>query len=346
MRRPKPVTDVSPPSIETELAGLVTTRDNLQARQNVLAADVERAIATRRELLIQGGDAAAIAEAEHTVRELEGAALGVADALAEVERRIAAAEDRITDDRIRAERESAASTLDRDADAVDAAAARVQRAVADLVKAHASLIAAITPIAAPLFTKSDTYSPERIASYLAGQMLAKALPSLEYSEAARQTRWGWISAEPIEVIESPDPAAVFVTGSMRERAARIRDGGASPDLPRYVAPEPDFMPARTETMLWVTEPFRYSPKPGHVPISVDARQQHLPDPVAALAIERGFAVAAEPHNWQATADRRRAAGLRGTIWDLPDLGIDLEEWRQAEADRRRQAWLAEQDLAA
>ncbi|GEL44219.1 hypothetical protein MEX01_48100 [Methylorubrum extorquens] len=46
-------------TLESELAGLVTTRDNLQARQTSIAAELEQAVARRREVLIQGSDAAA-----------------------------------------------------------------------------------------------------------------------------------------------------------------------------------------------------------------------------------------------------------------------------------------------
>lgn len=46
-------------TLESELAGLVTTRDNLQARQTSIAAELEQAVARRREVLIQGSDAVA-----------------------------------------------------------------------------------------------------------------------------------------------------------------------------------------------------------------------------------------------------------------------------------------------
>lgn len=99
-------------TLEAELADLVTTRTDLQARRAALAVEVEQAVAARGELLIQGGDAATIGDAERACREIEGTSFGVADALVEIERRIVATEARIAEGHAIAERENAAASLE------------------------------------------------------------------------------------------------------------------------------------------------------------------------------------------------------------------------------------------
>jgi len=142
-------------TLEAELSGLFTTRDNLRARQTALAVELEEAVARRREVLIEGSDAAATAEAERACRDVEGTAAGIADALAEVERRIGITEDKIEGARIAGEREAAAATLERDSKAIDSAAERVRQAVAALANAQSALAGAITVTSAPYFDKHD-----------------------------------------------------------------------------------------------------------------------------------------------------------------------------------------------
>ncbi|CAO4142238.1 hypothetical protein PKCBPO_01092 [Methylorubrum thiocyanatum] len=334
--------------LESELAGLITTRDNLQARQTALAAELEQAVARRREVLIQGSDAAATAEAERACREVEGTAAGIADALAEVERRIGATEGKIEDARIIGEREAAAATLERDGKAIDAAAERVRQAVADLAKAQSALAGAITVTAAPHFAKTeypgrrDQEAPETLAAYLTGHMITTTLPGLEVSEAGRRERYGWLSAKPIEAIDGETPAKPLLTDPLRELAARIRAGDASPDLPRFNRPEPDFAPSIPLEEIFVLTPFRYTRKEGYLPEIVNSVVSTIPAPVAQQALAAGFASKVEPHNIASLRERRRAQSNNVNIYDLPDLGFDLGTWVEEETGRRRAAWLAEQ----
>lgn len=350
MARPKPIPDRSP---EAELAGLITTRDNLRARQTALAAEVEQAVAARRELLIGNADAAAISGVERTCRELEGTALGVSDALAEVERRIQATEQRIEEARAAGEREAAAATLERDGKAIDTAADRVRRAVEDLAKAGDALAAAITPTSAPLFAKRDmtgvrnTEPPERVAAFLVGHMIATIIPALDVAEAGRQEKFGWISAKPIEATDGDEPAKVLLTDPMRMLAELVRSGETSPVLARTERPEPDFEPGYDEVEIFPLEEFTYLRRTGYLPEIVSVRQQRIPTPVAEEAIRQGLASRAMPENW-ATLLQQAAAGSRygRSVFETAALGFNLEEWRAAEAKRRRDAWLAEQREAA
>lgn len=350
MRKPKPTTEAT--SYETELAGLLTTRDNLQARQTALAAELEQAVAARRELLIQGSDAAAIAKAERACREVEGTAAGIADALAEVERRISVTEDKIEDARVAGEREAAAATLERDGKAIDAAAERVRQAVAALAGAQAALAGAITPTSAPHFSRRDFHgrrdneAPEDVAAYLTGHLIATMLPGLDVSESGRQERFGWVSPRPIEATDGETPAKTLLTDPMRDTAAQIRAGNASSDLPRFHRPEPDFKPSVPLQQVYVLKPFRYSPGENRMPEIVTTVISTIPAPVAERAINGGFASRDEPRNFELLRDQRRS-GMQGrSIYELPDLGFDLGAWVEEETARRRAAWLAEQDREA
>lgn len=348
---PKPKL-VAAGSLESELAGLITTRDNLQARQTALAAEMEQTIARRREVLIQGSDAAATAEAERACRDVEGTAAGIADALAEVERRIGVTEGKIEDARIIGEREAAAATLERDGKAIDTAAERVRQAVTALAAAQAALAGAITVTAAPHFAKTeypgrrDQEAPETLAAYLTGHMIATTLPGLEVSEAGRRERFGWLSAKPIEATDGETPAKPLLTDPMRELAARVRLGEASPDLPRFKRPEPDFAPSVPLEEIFVLTPFRYTRKEGYLPEIVNSVVSTIPAPVAQQAIAAGFASKVEPHNIASLRERRRAQSNNLNIYDLPDLGFDLGTWIEEETARRRVAWLAEQEREA
>ncbi|KAB7782290.1 hypothetical protein [Methylorubrum populi] len=343
-------------SLESELAGLLTTRDNLQARQTALTTELEQAVARRRELLIQGSDAAAIAEAERACREVEGTAAGIADALAEVERRISGTEAKIEEARIAGEREAAAATLERDSKAIDAAAERVRQAVADLAKAHAALGGAISVTAAPHFSKydfagrRDGESPERVAAYLTGHMLSTALPDLAVSEAGRQEQFGWVDAKPIEATAGDAPAKALLTEPMRELAGQIRAGETSPDLPRFHRPEPNFEPQIEEVQIYAREPFQYVGATGSRQM-VSSPVAHVPEMVAERAIEMGLASRAETlawrKNWPGHHHGSASATTQRIGWDeCVSIDFDLGAWRRAEAQRRREAWLAEQDRQA
>ncbi|KQQ23729.1 hypothetical protein ASF53_05240 [Methylobacterium sp. Leaf123] len=349
MPKPKPAATAT---LEAELSGLFTTRDNLRARQTALAVELEEAVARRREVLIEGSDTAATADAERACRDVEGTAAGIADALAEVERRISATEDKIEDARIAGEREAAAAALERDGKAIDAAAERVRQAVTALAAAQAALAGAITVTASPHFAKTeypgrrDQEAPETLAAYLTGHMIATTLPGLEVSEAGRRERFGWLSAKPIEATHGETPAKPLLTDPMRELAARVRAGEASTDLPRFKRPEPDFAPSVPLEEIFVLTAFRYTRKEGYLPEIVNSVVSTIPAPVAQQAITAGFASKVEPHNIASLRERRRAQSNNLNINDLPDLGFDLGAWVEGETARRRAAWLAEQDRQA
>ncbi|WP_342167085.1 hypothetical protein [Methylobacterium sp. SD21] len=353
MKTPLPkATKPSHSTPESQLAGLTLTRENLRARQSAVAVEVEAALAARRKALIEGSSAAEVAKAEHACREIEGTAFGIADALAELDRRIAATEERIEAGRAAAQVEAVAAGLERDSDAIDAAAEKVRRAVEVLAKASEAFASAITPTAAPLFAKRDILgmrdsdSPEQVAAYLVGHMIATAMPQVEVSEAGRQEPFGYVSARRIEATEGGEPEKPLLTDPMRNRAASVRGGSSAPILARYSQPEPNFEPDRQEIQVYVTDDFSYVTKAGHVPELISAGQKHLPVPVAEEAIAQGMAHRTEPPNWSNVMRASQARTHHRTASEFEPLGFVLEKWRAAETERRREAWLAEQREAA
>lgn len=338
---------------EAQLAGLTLTRETLKARQSAVEVEVEAALAARRKALIEGASAAEAAEAERACREIEGTAFGITDALAELDRRILATEERIEADRTAARVEAVAAELERDSAAIDAAAEKVRRAVEALAKATEAFTAAITPVAAPLFSKRDMHGlrdnepPEQVAAYLVGHMIATAMPRIEVSEAGRQLRFGYVSARTIEATDGEEPAKALLTDPMRARAALVRGGGAPPILAHYNRPEPNFEPDRDEIQVYVTSEFSYLKKADHLPELVSVRLQHLPTPVAEEAIAQGLAERSMPENWASLMRGVQArSGQQRSVFEAEPLGFNLEEWRAAETKRRREAWHAELHHAA
>lgn len=353
MPRTSPTITKSEQTPEAQLAGLTLTRENLKARQSAVAVEVEAALAARRKALIDGASAADAAEAERACREIEGTAFGITDALAELDRRIVAAEERIEATRAAAQIEAVAAELERDSDVIDTAAEKVRRAIEALAKASDAFAAAITPAAAPLFAKRDMHGardgepPEQIAAFLVGHMIATAMPLIEVSEAGRQMPFGYVSARPIEATEGDDPAKALLTGPMRARAASVRGGESAPTVARYHRPEPNFEPDQDEIQVYVTGEFSYLRKADHLPELVSVRLQHLPTPVAEEAIAQGLAERDMPANWVSLMRAVQArAGQQRSAFEASPLGFNLEEWRTAETKRRREAWLAEQQQAA
>ncbi|POR40511.1 hypothetical protein [Methylobacterium sp. V23] len=214
---------------ETALVDLITTRINLQARQSSLAADVEKAVAVRRKLLIEDGDAAAIAEAERACREIEGTAYGITDALTEIERRISETEARIETARVDAERERVAGGLEQNASDIEAATANLAKALASVAKAHAMLGITISGAAAGQFDPiHGPAGPVAIANAVLLQGFAQAMPELEIH--AEVNPWSMYSRRTL--VEGSDPIAIATEFGqrLRETAGKVRSREIEPSL--------------------------------------------------------------------------------------------------------------------
>lgn len=344
MAKAKPV---AASSIETKLAALATTRTNLQARQSALATEVEQAVATRRRLLIEDGDAAAIADAERVCREIEGTAYGVSDALTEIERRIGDMQTRIEAARIDAERERVAGGLEQNAGEIEAAAASLAKTLSAVAKAHSTLAITISGAAAGQYDPAyGTAGPVDIANALVLQGLVHALPGLEVH--AEINPWSLYSMR--QPVEGTDPAATASAFGqrLREIAERVRKQEIGSDLPVHHDALPDFSPISDEVRVFVISPFHYIGA-DRAATMVTSPSTHLPRPVAQRAIEMGVASDYESEEWQAAqTDAGPCATKAGRVeWgDCVDLEFDLAAWRRAEAERQRSAWLIDQREAA
>lgn len=216
MAKPKLVAS----TLDSELAGLVTTRDNLQARQTAIAVELEQAIARRREVLIQGSDAAATAEAERACRDVENTAAGISDALAEVERRIVATERRIETERQTAEIEAVAAGLERNATEIQKAGDRLAKALTEVAQVHAALATTISGAAAAQFDQiNGPAGPVEIANHLLLQGLVQVLPRLEIRGEIKP--WSLYSMQ--AQIEAADPKSIVAEfgDRLRETAGKV-----------------------------------------------------------------------------------------------------------------------------
>lgn len=326
MRKPKLAAEAA--SHETELAGLVTTRDNLQARQTAIAAELEQAVARRREALIQGSDAAAIAEAERACRDIEGTAAGVADALAEVERRIVATEQRIAAERQTAEIETVAAGLERNATEIQKAGDRLAKALAEVAKAHTGLAITISGAAAGQFDPvNGPAGPVAIASNMLLHGLVQAMPGLEIR--AELKPWSTYSAP--SQIEGADPIRIAAEFSerLRETAGKVRAREIGPELPigeDYVEPVPFDL---AEMQIYVISPFSYHRR-ANAPTMVASPVTLVPWPVAERAIELGVAASSETPEWRRARQTDAGSADATTTphgWgNVVDIEFDLAAW--------------------
>ncbi|MCC0809527.1 hypothetical protein FPV16_25565 [Methylobacterium sp. W2] len=345
MARAKPQPSSGTP--ENDLAGLMRTRENLQARQAALAADVEQAVANRRKLLIEDGDAKAIAEAELACREIEGTNYGITDALAEIERRIGDMQTQIEAARVDAERERVAAGLERNALEIQTAAVSLTKAIGEVAKAHAMLAITINGASAGQFDPHNgVATPHEIANSLTIRGFAKTMAGIEIK--AETKAWSVYSLP--HLVEGADPVEIAgeFGGRLRDLAGRIRAGDADFDLPTSQEAMPDFSPDNPETEIYVITPFHYV-NAQREPTLVSTHRTHVPIPVANRAIELGLAADSPTREWQKAHQSHGSASAttsQYTWGDAVDINLDLYTDRQAEMARRRSAWLAERDLAA
>lgn len=222
-------------AIEAEIAGLETTKASLLERIPALEAAKAEALTRRRESLIGGAGQASEADAHHAAREAESNLEAVSDALAEVERRLADANERLAATRDQVGRDAVADELERDCQAVDAAAKKAREALAAFVKAKDALAATITPLVAGQADMGWRAPPDRIATILVGNLLAADLPAFKLSTQSDLIDGHWHYGKEIEPKpkHAADPVGAILTGRLHSLAADIRTGAASSDLQRW-----------------------------------------------------------------------------------------------------------------
>ena len=317
---------------EAELSGLLASQASLRDRQTGLTAETETAVARRRELLISGNDAAGLADAERTCRELEGNTFAVLDALAEIDRRIGDCRVRIEAANETAARNATAAGLERDAGAIVTATKAVTDAVAALAKAHRGLATAITGTAAAIHDPRLDTSPTGLASALMLGALVEAVPSLNIvdGEAIRHP-----AMPPARIL--PDSAAMkaeVLAGALREKAEAVRSGEAPVSLPAFETVVPIVQAPHDEVQAYVSVPFYYWR--GTSRTMVTPSFTSLPVPVAERAIELGYASREPDAAWRRFERDPGPASLTTHSYgwdDATDLDFDLDAHRAAESVR-------------
>ena len=329
-------------SAEDVIAGLQKTQTDLEARIPALEAAKAAALAERREALISGVEAG---HAANRAREAEDSLAAVADALAEVERRLADAIARRDAEAAQAEREAVAKALEDDVKAIVAAAKDVEAAIAAVARAHARMQLAVSAKAAPqVMANRQSLSPAEFASGVVVEALVAALPDLGVRADLNPSHY--TRERPVEGRSAADAGAAAAE-RLRAVAAEVREGHAGAlsewrgKAPRIHASEPPAIPVHPSAC------FSYIDHHGQAR-RVTPLDCYLPEPVAQAAIGKGFA---EPEPTIATQternrwDRIREATPAENLFDgvvVHDLGIDLKALAEKEEQRQRDKWEADQ----
>ena len=326
---------------EAQLGGLVITRDNLQARQAAIAVEVEAALTTRRKALIEGGSASEIAEAERICREVESTAYGIADALAEMGRRIADVERRIEAQQEQARIAAVADGLERNAGEIEAGMALLAKALAEVGRCHTNLAVTMNAATAGQYDPADGVpTPSEVATAIVLQGLAHVMPGVEIHADVRP--WSLHSGR--QLVEGVDPVAKAAGFAMKIRATatRIRTGEATPDLPEAHEPVPALTADNREMVTHVTRPFFYNR--GDLRVMVPPGTQSLPAPVSDLALGHGLAAQEPPPKRDIGSAVFETTALR---WeDCRNLNFDLSAWQAEDIEARRDAIRAVQERQA
>lgn len=312
-------------TIAAELSSLGKTHASLADKRDGLIAELEAAKLVRRDHLIADTSGPPLAKAEARCSDLESRLSGVADALAEIERRQSDARGRLETAERAARRMAYADDLTRSAAAIEKAAGSYAAAAATLVTAQADLAASVSPNATAMFHIEPGTSPERVAHVLAGHILSAALPA---PLAACETLGGAVAFEAIgheEVVKG------FLTDAMRLQAERVRAGEAV-----VITAKVD----RSEVEIFVEKPLRY--RNGRESLAHAQGVHAVPSPVAAIAIERGLALDLRSDDGQARLAKHRQDN-QPNAWNVTplnqapvplssyaDLDFDVAAWREAQ----------------
>ena len=322
-------------SAEDVIAGLEKTKSDLEARIPALETAKAAALAERREALISGVEAG---HAANRAREAEDSLAAVADALAEVERRLSDAIARRDAEAAQAEREAVAKALETDAQAIVAAAKDIEAAVAAAARAHARMPLAVSAKAAPqVMANRESLSPSEFASGLVVEALVAALPDLSGRADLFPSHY---TRERTVEGRSAEDAGAAVAERLRAVAAEVREGhvGALAEwrgkAPRIHASEPPAIPVHPSAC------FSYIDHHGQAR-RVTPLDCYLPEPVAVAAVAAGLAENAPSIATQTARnqwERKREATPAENLFDgveVADLGVDLRALAEAEEERQR-----------
>jgi hypothetical protein len=315
--------------IENELGRLGQKLADHQRRRSEVLQALEEAKEARIAVLAE--DDTIIAEATANVRRFEADAAEHARMIEEYETAIAGAEERFRQATDQEQRRAAAQKLEKTAEAVDAIAPELEKTVAALSSAVRKLRNVI-PADLEVFPghhlgrMSDKKGPadrEDAISAAVAEMLLAAAPELfeQFSEGGYRiglfrimspeaVQPDYASREAgIEPLAGRKAVEALISGRLRRRAALVLAGerpAALNDIKpvvKYVPP-----PSIPEVAVFPTKSFSYI-STGNGLLTLVGRGWHrwVPEPVAKLAISRGFALAIDsPEGQKAFADAKAA----------------------------------------
>lgn len=333
-------------STEDTIRGLESTKAGLEARLPALEAAKAAALDERREALISGDDAA---DAAVKVRAADDDLTAVADALAEVDRRLVEAVARRDAETAQAKRDDVAKALEADAEAIVAAARDIAAAVAQAVRAHARLTLAVSPTAAPqLMDGRPHLSPAQFADGVLVEALVAALPEIAIRA---DTFPGVYSVE--HRVEGRDPReqASASAERLREIAAQVRSGDAAPELREWEDGGPSIRVSEPPTSAaFPLRCFSWIDRHGQTRHATPSTF-NVPQPVAEAAFAAGLARRSPDHDTESAKGRWEARlydsyGHRRDVTfeellegvTVEDLGVNLQADAEAEAERQRAEW--------
>ncbi|MFC3691069.1 hypothetical protein ACFOWB_02450 [Chenggangzhangella methanolivorans] len=322
-------------SAEDVIRGLEKTKADLEAKLPSLEAAKAAALDERREALISGVEAG---HAANRARQAEDDLAAVADALAEVERRLTDAVARRDAEAAQAEREAVAKGLEDSAKAIVAAAKDMAAAVEAVAKAHARMQLAVSAKAAPqVMANRESLSPVQFADGVLLEALVAALPDIGVRAdlyPAHYTRERTVEGR------SAADAGAAAAERLRDIATEVRDGHAGAlaewraSGPRIHASEPPAIPVHPSAC------FSYVDHHGQAR-RVTPLDCYLPEPVAVAAVAKGLAEDAPSIATQTARnqwERKREATPAENLFDrveVTDLGVDLRALAEAEEERQR-----------
>lgn len=252
---PNPSTPLA--TAEADLIVLVQREDGLRQRHSAAETTLLAVRGERRALLTESDNpsAPALAKGDKAVRDALDTRDALADALAEIESRIADKRDQIARLQDAENRERRAADLDTIAAKVDDAARRITTAAHQIAAARADLAAALTDDTASAYVpavrdlpdymtdpslgipfvmmpgsdyiRSFTALPiDVVASRFAGHIIAPALPSLGLADAAEahNPHPGGAITPTLAPVDTAETVTALLAGPLRIAAAKLRSG--------------------------------------------------------------------------------------------------------------------------
>ena len=348
-------------AVENELKALEARRASLSTKLTAAELALDAARNTRREHLIDGAedDNASAQKIEKTIIGAEREAASLADAIAEVDRRLVDGRNRLATENNAELREKVAAERETAAKQVQTVSARLEKVIADVALVFDALTEVIPHGAAQIYEPGvgpRPASPHEAARAILAEGLFSASPEMfevigraSISETTsvnlqvmHRRREGSLDGRipkgdtSVEFLPATQAANAILVEPLRRSAEAIRAGDAPADSDvtplRVPAPvEPGWFEFKD---VYLLRPISFIGCGGYR-MAEDLGYHVLDAPVAEKALALGAAVTPDDPR----ADEHRAAmhrnpyETRAGIGPTLDLGVDLKKLREAERAR-------------